>query len=77
MWNHTTIFLPDLAALLKPPKHVACALGNLGVVRFLLDKGAELQKLNTRGQTPMDLARQHSRDEVVRLLEETEGNVIQ
>lgn len=51
------------------PLHVACALGNTGVVLYLLDRGADWRKLNTTHQTPIDIAREGDYDEIVMQLE--------
>lgn len=57
------------------PLHKACTVGNVLVAQFLLDKGVDLQKLNTRGQTPLDVAHQRGQDEVVKMLERAKSNV--
>lgn len=46
------------------PLHHACASGNTTAVRFLLTKGADTERLTTRGNKPIELAR----DEEIRAM---------
>ncbi|MGC6566398.1 MAG: ankyrin repeat domain-containing protein, partial [Akkermansiaceae bacterium] len=41
------------------PLHAACHAGHLRIVRFLIDEGVELEKVDKNGHTPMMLAAGH------------------
>jgi uncharacterized protein len=50
------------------PLHEAAFNGDLALVRVLLDAGADRSARTPEGDTPLDIATKHNRDEVVRLL---------
>lgn len=61
---------------LGTPLHVAARVGNLDVIRFLLEKGADLNIVDSRGQTVLDDAEFSKQQEVVDFLRRilTEGS---
>lgn len=53
--------------------HAATAIVNLDGVRYLLDRGADARIKNSRGKTPLDMAKEHpSRSAIQAVLEEWE-----
>lgn len=53
------------------PLHEAAYNGDVALVRLLLERGADRTLRTGDGQTPLEIAVQHGRREVVRLLNET------
>lgn len=60
-----TLATKDTAALAV---HVAAERGDLEMVRFLIERGADTQAKKRNGATAVDLAAQHGHWEVVRFL---------
>ena len=52
------------------PLHIACEEGSVDVVRLLLDNGAEVDRANECGDTPLFIAELMGHSAVVALLEE-------
>ena len=48
--------------------HIACMCGNLEVVQYLLEKGADIESLSSNGSTPLYLASYNGNTEVVKYL---------
>lgn len=46
----------------------AVIIGNLEVIKFLIDKGANIHAKDNKGRTPLDLARERGNTEVVSML---------
>lgn len=44
------------------PLHLALRLSNFSVIRLLLERGADLDAINTRGETPRDIAKRQMLD---------------
>eukprot|EP00039_Didymoeca_costata_P002908 m.63705 g.63705 ORF g.63705 m.63705 type:complete len:659 (-) comp11597_c0_seq1:1039-3015(-) len=74
---------PDEAAY-NPPSYVACELGHIGILDYLVEKGdfrRDLQILETRGLSPTYAARQGGHTEIMKYIEkllkryERESNV--
>jgi len=55
------------------PLHEAVGQNHLEAVKLLFYHGASTNKKNGLGQTAIDIARMHARDEIVKLLETTGG----
>ena len=51
------------------PLHEAALVGDWPLVRYLLSRGANPNISNRKNQTPLDVARDHQRDEVVNVLQ--------
>jgi len=56
------------AFLNKTPLHKAAAYGEEAVARLLLDRGAEIDAVNGKGESPLHNARAGGENAVVRLL---------
>ncbi|XP_060566035.1 palmitoyltransferase ZDHHC17-like [Ruditapes philippinarum] len=85
MWASYRVFGHDPARLLltfgaavnksdkfqqNTPLHWACTTGNNVVAKLLLDKGAELDALNAKGESPLDIAVQQKNPGLVRKIRE-------
>ena len=67
--KHTHVYLHSRGVAAKAPIHVACARGGLAVVKFLVENiGACIVALTDSGRTPLALAAEHGRVEVVEYL---------
>ena len=53
------------------PLHFACERGTSNTVKCLIEKGADVNSKNKRGQTPLDLARICENFEVIEYLDPT------
>lgn len=62
-WNHE--FFKGLGA----PLHRATELGKLDVVQHLLEKQADRDIKDSKGRTPLDIARNMGHKDLIRLLE--------
>ncbi|KAE8671409.1 putative Nodulation receptor kinase precursor [Hibiscus syriacus] len=51
--------------------HVAVCEGNIEIVKFLLEQGADIDKPNFQGWTPRDLAEQQGHEEIQTIFEST------
>ena len=56
---------------------IACHNGHVDAVRLLLDKGAEVDRVNKKGSTPLYIACQSGHVDVARLLLEKGAEVNQ
>ena len=54
----------------QTPLFVACGKGDVDAARRLLDNGAEVDRANKYGETPLDIAKQKCHWSIVALLEE-------
>ena len=54
----------------RTPLQVACSCGKISFVRFLLEKGAEIELYNHCGGTALSLARMMGHASIAKLLEE-------
>ncbi len=52
----------------RPPLHVACYDGKLDVLRFLIDRGSDINSPNEEGFIPLHLASRYGHVEAARLL---------
>lgn len=55
------------------PLHHAALAGHLEAVRFLLDKGADINSVNTRGMSALNLALKNNHTEIIQLLTDWEN----
>jgi len=55
--------------------HLACNKGNLEVVEFLIEKGADIEAVNSGGFTPLQIASSRGQREVVELLINKGSNI--
>ena len=55
------------------PLLMACNIGNLEIVKLLIEKGADLDRVNKDGETPLFVACQNGNEKVVKLLLDTGG----
>ncbi|KAL1796092.1 hypothetical protein ACET3X_006316 [Alternaria dauci] len=62
-WNH------EHFKGLGTPLHRAVELGKVGVARFLLQRGADRNIKDTKGRTPLDIARHLGDEDMIHLLE--------
>jgi ankyrin repeat protein len=51
------------------PLHEAVEQGHVRIVQFLLKRGASPHVANELGKTPLDVAKDHNRDEIAQLLQ--------
>ncbi|XP_017761435.1 PREDICTED: putative ankyrin repeat protein RF_0381 [Eufriesea mexicana] len=54
---------------LRTPLHIAAMTGNLELATYLIEKGADLNRKNRAGQTPMDVALMYRNLKIVQLIE--------
>jgi ankyrin repeat protein len=59
----------------QTPLHGAAERGNVAIVRFLLENGAEINAADKDNRIPLHLAAQNGHIEIVKLLIETEAKV--
>ena len=52
----------------QTPLHVACFKGHVDAARLLLDKGADIDRVNKRGETPLYAACSKGHVDAARLL---------
>ena len=57
--------------------HLAAYQGNLALVKYLLDNGADSSTLNRSGYTPLMLAESRSHDEIVDLISKVQSHSVQ
>ena len=55
---------------LQTPLWIACDVGQVDAARLLLEKGAEVDRADEAGETPLDIAKREDHDALVALLEE-------
>jgi ankyrin repeat protein len=55
--------LPGFTALMH-----AAAYGHVGTARFLIEHGADVNAVSTNGRTPLELAKENKRTEMIALL---------
>ena len=55
------------------PFHMVVLTGNQEIARLLLEHGAVLDRTNTQGQTPIDLAKTHKKKEMIALFNKQGG----
>lgn len=70
MVNNRTVGVNVTDRHLRSALHIACAEGRENVVSLLLDAGADVHAKDALGNTPLNDAVQHKRDEVSRILRE-------
>ena len=52
------------------PLFMACQYGHLDVARLLLEKGVDVNRADIYGETPLDIARENCRTEIISILEQ-------
>ena len=52
------------------PLHLASGLGHYFITSVLLRVGADVYALNQKGESPLDHAKDHSRNDIIHMLEE-------
>lgn len=67
--NGASIELPDSTAGENRPLHIAAMFGAVHVIQLLAENGVDLDTLNKRGRTPLDVARRIGEKEAAALLE--------
>ncbi len=67
--------LSDVSSISKTALHFAAAGGHLGVVRLLLDRGADVNSTTMRGETPLHLAATEGNAACAKLLLERGADV--
>ncbi len=58
----------------KTALHIAALIGNIDVVRFLIDQGADVSAITSDQSTPAHLAAAHGNTSVLEVLLDAEGS---
>lgn len=58
------------------PLHLACVGGCKAVVKLLVDHGASVTAVNSKGETSVHTSAQHESDEIMELLLDKGGNTV-